>query len=226
MGISTDSDFQWTAKGDWQTSVYRNLLRSHIMEGGTGNDPVGREIILRYIGALMLSSDFQKVVARYRFNAIDLKNVISAAISAGLSGDIPSPFIQDGIPRPLGCVLLEKKSAIIPIMQMVNETEARHIETVRESLGPDADARDCATLGRCTAITEATIEVGLHHFHYITKRNGPANVEINQNGEGLPSADPPGGCGCAPLLILGGIVFSSGGLVIAFFSAFIHSVIR
>lgn len=227
MSVSTDSDFKWTAKGDWQTVTYRNLLCDHIEQGGTGDDQVGSEIIKKYIGALMLASDFRELAAHYRFNTADLHNVISMVISAGLEGELPSPFIQDGIPKLLACVLVEKKAAITAIMQRVNQTEASHVEEAKELHPNVTEPRDRAIFGRINAIAEATVEVGRQHYDFITKMNGPASATINPNGKGLPTSNVPGGgCGCAPLLILGGLTLSGGGLCALMANALIESSTR
>jgi hypothetical protein len=213
MSVSTDSDFRWTLKGDVQTTAYRNLLGDHVKAGGTGDDQIGSEIIQKYIGALMLAEDFQRLTAHYRFNSMDLHNIISTAIAAGLEGEMPSPFIQDGLPRLLACVLVEKKAAITEIMQKVAEAELHQSEFAQD-IHTDEEFIPLATQKKIDAILNATLEVGRKHYDYITGMNGPPDVAINQNGKGLISSkNPGGGCGCAAVLLLGGVIVSSGAAV-------------
>jgi hypothetical protein len=227
MSVSTDSDFKWTAKGDWQTSVYRNLLRDHIKAGGRGDDLVGIQIISKFVNAVILSSDFRDLVSLHRFNAKDIRDVVSSAISAGLEGQLPSPFIQDGFPRVLGCILIENKTAITSIMRMVNETQMRHIQAITDAHGHNLNPKECRVLGRFSAISEASVEVGRFNYDYITQKNGPAQVTIKINGQGLLTADAPGrGCGCAPLLLFGGMVLSTGAFITAVLSMLINGTLR
>ena len=223
MSVSTLSDFKWSAKGDWQISVYSSMLCEHVQKGGAGHDQVGGEIIDKLIAAKMQSPDFRELCIRHKFNNQDLHNVVSTAIAAGLDGDLPGVFIKDGGPRLLACVLIDKKSAITEIMTRVLMTESEHIAAAKKAHPDIIEPGLIAMVGRDAAVTKATLEVGKLHYDFITKTNGPEETTVDSNGKGLPSSQPPGGgCGCASLIVLGGIILSSGAVASALLSALLQ----
>ena len=219
MSVSTLTDFKFNAKANWQISLLNTMLCEHVQKGGAGHDKVGEEIISKLITAKMQLADFRDLCIRYRFNKEDLHNVVSTAIAEGLDGNLPGVFIKDGGPRLLACVLIDKKSAITEIMSRVSKSESECIEIAKRDHPEIKEPGLINMIGRDAAITKATVEVGKLHYDFITKTNGPEETTIDSNGTGLPSSNPPGGgCGCAPLIILGGIILSSCVAISVFFT--------
>ncbi len=204
MSISTDSDFKWTLKGDMQTSAARNQLADHIKAGGLPDDEVGRKIVAKFLDALFLSPDYQSFVVGCGFNRSDLESILGYAIAAGLDGEIPSPCVQDGFPRLLGCILLEKKEALQEISSRIREAGNGTTGSLGSAIG-DLKPSTVAAIDRDNAIADATIEVGRKYYEYITSHNGAADFQINRAGSGLASTQSQSGCGCMSLILAGAI---------------------
>ncbi len=206
MGLSTDSNFKYSAKGDWATSCNRNHLARHVREGGMVSDPIGHEIAGQFVDGMMLSQDFAQLASLHRFNREDLILVISAATEAGLKGEIPSPCVQDGFPRLLGCVLLQNHDFLEGIMRLSNRL-AGNDEFIAEINANPIQASDAV---RRAAIIKITSTVGKGVYERVTAANGPPDFGVEVGGQGMANATPPGGCGCASIILLGFFLGAAG----------------
>lgn len=210
MGISTDSNFKYNAKGDWITSCNRNHLERHVRKGGEVFDSIGKQIAGKFVDGMMLSQDFAQLALLHRFNKDDLIWIISSVTAAGLDGDIPNPCVQDGSPRLLGCVLLQNQFFLERIMTNANRlmNNDEFVESVingrfKKGYADASNQVKTANL-RTEAIMEASVSVGKVCYEQVSAANGPPpDFVVESGGTGVATAKPPGGCGCASLIILG-----------------------
>ncbi len=209
MGISTDSTFKYNAKGDWITSCNRNHLLQHIRKGGEVFDSVGKQIAGQFVDGMMMSKDFAELALSHRFNKDDLIWIIIFITAAGIDGEIPNPCVQDAMPRLLGCVLLQNHVLLEQVMinanRLLNDDE--FIESVVngrfKSQYVNATLQQRTANLRREAISKASVSVGKACYDHITAVNGPPpEFVVDSGGSGVETAKPPGGCGCAALIIL------------------------
>lgn len=66
------------------------------------------EIAGRFVDRMMLSEDFTALASLHQFSRDELVYIIIIATESGLLEDIPSPCVNDVVPRLLGIVLLQK----------------------------------------------------------------------------------------------------------------------
>lgn len=206
MGIDTASNFKYHLRGEIITNACSRQLLRHVEEGGSLRDPVGSEIASKFVDGMMLSEDFASLVSLHQFSRDELVYVITIATESGLTVEIPSPCVNDVYPRLLGVVLLQNRDCTAGLLSEARRMESdQALKTFFEDKDkfPNVDVSDRQKLVKQAAIGMVTKVFAKRIYTRITEANGPPEFTVRAGGTGLSSAKPPGGWGCASLIIMG-----------------------